>query len=67
MRHTTRGRGRLSVAATVLYALGILALFAVSAFLRGGETEPGRWALVAVPVALFAGASLVASLAERSH
>ena len=53
-------------AATALYALGLLALFAVAASLGGGETEPARWALVAVPVTLFAAASLAMRRARRS-
>ena len=44
----------------VLYGLGLAALLAVALSLGGGETEPVRWALVVVPVALFASASLAA-------
>jgi len=53
-------------AATVSYALGVLTLFAVSLSLGGGETEPARWALVAVPVTLFAAASVAMRRAGRS-
>ena len=45
--------------ASVVYALGMLALLAVSLLLRGGETAPERWALISVPVALVASASLL--------
>ncbi len=47
------------VTVTTLYGLGLLALPAVSLSLGGGETSPARWALIAVPVALFAAASLL--------
>ncbi len=53
------------VAATALYALGLLALSTVSLSLGGGETEPARWALVGVPVTLFAAASLIVRRARR--
>ena len=51
----------IPLAAWGLYALGIVALLAVSLSLGGGETTPSRWALVSLPVALLAAASLVAS------
>src|SRR5688572_14651264 len=53
-------------AATALYALGLLGLLAVSVSLGGGETEPARWATIAVPATLFAAASLVMRRARRS-
>ncbi len=51
-------RPRPQVTATALYALGLLALFSVALTLGGGETHPARWALIAIPVILFAAASL---------
>ena len=41
-----------------LYALALLALIAVSLSLDGGETDPTRWALIAIPATLIAAASL---------
>ena len=53
------------MAATVLYAVALLALFTVSLSLGGGETEPTRWALIAVPATLFAAASLIVRRSSR--
>ena len=52
-------------AAIVLYALGMLALLAVAISLRGAETAPTRWAMVAFPTSLIAAASVVVRRAAR--
>ena len=46
-------------AAVALYSLGLLALIAVAISLRGAETAPTRWAMVAFPASLMAAASVV--------
>jgi hypothetical protein len=46
------------ITATLLYALGLLALFTVALSLGGGETGMAHWGLIAIPVTLIATASL---------
>jgi hypothetical protein len=46
-------------AGIALYALGLLAVLAVSLALGGEDDEPALWALSAVPVASMPAASLV--------
>jgi hypothetical protein len=53
-------------AAIVLYPLGLLALLAAALVLGGDETEPSRWALIAVPLTLLAAASLFVRRAQRA-
>jgi peptidoglycan/LPS O-acetylase OafA/YrhL len=52
--------------AAVLYALGLLALLAVAFSLRGAETAPLRWAMIAFPVSLMAAAGGVVRRAPTS-
>ena len=59
-RLTARETWAIPTAASVLYAVGLLALLAVSVSLGGGETAPMRWAMTAIPVTLVGTASLVA-------
>ena len=54
-------------AAVVLYALGLLALLAVAISLRGAETAPTRWAMVAFPTSLMAAASVVVGRSARNR
>jgi hypothetical protein len=60
-------RRHLSRTAIVLYVLALLALIAVSLSLDGGETDPRRWALIAIPAALVAAASLTTGEPSRSR
>lgn len=54
-------------AAAVLYALGLLALLAVAVSLRGAETAPTRWAMVAFPIGLMATASIAVRRGARGQ
>jgi hypothetical protein len=58
-------RRSLPTTAKALYALGILAVVAVSMSLGGAESAPTRWATVVIPVALVAAASTVSRYAGR--
>jgi peptidoglycan/LPS O-acetylase OafA/YrhL len=53
-------------AAMVLYPLGLLAAIAVAIVLGGEETSPALWALVVVPLAVLAAASLLVRRAQRA-
>jgi hypothetical protein len=50
----------------VLYPLGLLAAVAVALVLGGEETSPARWALVLLPLAVLAIASLFVRRAQRA-
>jgi hypothetical protein len=50
----------------VLYPLGLLAAIAVAIVLGGEETSPALWALVVVPLAVLAAASLLVRRAQRA-
>jgi hypothetical protein len=66
-RRRSSAPGTRPAAAMVLYPLGLLAALAVALVLGGDETELSWWLLVAVPLTLFAAASVFVRRAQRAR